>query len=116
MFFPINPDWKRQVWNMEIEMKKDKMVVLEFLASHEDDSNVSFEFGPCTEEEGEALCRLLSTKYSKNIKGLIKKLSGIMNFDTLSHVKWATNGFYAQVVPAFSYDLDILQVTQLLGS
>ena len=96
-------------------MNRDQMVVVEFLAKHEDDASVRFEFGPCTGEEGNALCSLLLTKYKEHEGDLIQKLSGIMNHDTRSWVNSATSGFYAEVVPAYSYDLDITQATELLG-
>ena len=97
-------------------MNRDKMVVLDFPSNHEDEPNVDFSFGPCTEEEGNALVELLNTKYKENENDLIEKLfdSGIINQDTRSWGGFARAGFSASVMPAFS--AEVSEVIKLLGS
>ena len=97
-------------------MDQTHKVVLTFHAKNADDEDAELVFGPCTEEEGFALCDLLDIKHTEHEGDLIEKLSGVMNADTRSHVKFCTDGFSAGVVSTISYNMDIVQVTKLLGS
>ena len=68
----------------ETQMLKDKKVVVMLCETTdprnrflEDLRKDSFEFGPCSQEEGEALIELIHTRYAHNVLGLIKKFSEV---------------------------------------
>lgn len=96
-------------------MEKNMRVEVEFMQHHAEDSSVEFSFGPCTKSEAEALCEAINTKYGqKRWKELSDKLTHLMSADTRSWIQ-GTRGVYARAIPAFRYDLDITQATELVN-
>lgn len=100
-------------------MKRDQMVVITFrIARHsedlETDPNADIEYGPCTKEEGDALCEIINTKYRTLPQELLRRLPGKFTSDLRSYLRDA-RACCAQVVPAFRYRASVSQAIDLLG-
>ena len=100
-------------------MKRDKMVLVTFRIARyseelETDPNASLEYGPCTQEEGDVLCKIINTKRWNSPRELLNKLPGNLNPHLRSYLRDA-RGFHAQVVPAFRYYASVSRVIDLLG-
>lgn len=99
-------------------MKRNKMVLVTFRIARyseelETDPNAELEYGPCTEEEGNALCEIINTKYRSSPLELAKKLPGLCP-NLRDYIRDARH-CGARVVPAFRYLSSVSRVIDLLG-
>ena len=99
-------------------MNKDKMVVITFCIARfmedlENNPSVDLKYGPCTEEEGKALCEIINTKWKNSPWKLFRKLPGNFTSHLRSYLRdaWSCQ---ARVIPAFSYHASVSRVIGLL--